>query len=283
MMQNHVKVQQSVEIIQNSVHEKLHEPLMPDIGLVAGTGLSSLRNDLEVQLQLPYSALPGFAAPTVDSHHGDLLYGRLGKNPVWMLAGRQHLYEGYEPWQICMGVRTLAGLGVKTLLITNAAGSLNPQWLPGTVMCIADHINMTGSSSLTGPNHDAWGPRFPDMSCVYSPRLRSLAMEEAMRLSVRLEQGVYAGVHGPQMETPAETRMLRMLGADAVGMSTILEVIAARHMGVQVLGLSCLTNQNLPDCMGPASLEDVIAVADAASKDISRLAEAVIARLGEDG
>lgn len=178
-----------------------------------------------------------------------------------------------------MGVRTLAELGVKTLIVTNAAGALNPQFDAGGLMLITDHINFTGHSPLTGANDAAWGPRFPDMCEVYSQRLRDIALSAALDLGVRLERGVYICVPGPQMETPAETRAYKALGADAIGMSTVLEAIAARHIGMELLAISCLTNKNLPDCMQPASLEDVIATAGEASGRLSRLVSEIVARL----
>ena len=178
-----------------------------------------------------------------------------------------------------MGVRTLATLGVKRLIITNAAGALNPQFDAGGLMCITDHINFTGHNPLIGQNQDTWGVRFPDMSRIYDADLRDLALNTAQKLDIRLERGIYIGVTGPNLESPAETRAFKRLGADAVGMSTVLEVIAARHMDLAVLGISCLTNKNLPDCMGETTLEEVIAQAEAAADRLTRLLDAVISAL----
>lgn len=248
----------------------------PRVGIVLGTGLGSLAQSLADVVAIPYGELEGFPASTVASHEGRFLVGRLEGVEVMLQQGRCHLYEGYDPGHVCMGVRVMAGCGVTSLVITNAAGALNPRWDAGQLMCIADHINMTGRSPLTGANHDAWGPRFPDMSCPYDPEYQRLALECATRLSIRLERGVYAGVPGPQMETPAETRYYRQIGADAVGMSTVLEVIAARHMGLRVLGISCLTNKNLPDCMREAPLEEVIRVAGTAGERLTALVRGVM-------
>lgn len=178
-----------------------------------------------------------------------------------------------------MGVRVMAGLGVRALVITNAAGALNPLFDAGSLMCMSDMINHTGVSPLTGPNCAGFGERFPDMGAPFDAGFRRLAREAALRLGLRLEQGVYIGVHGPEMETAAETRMYRQWGADAVGMSTVLEVIAARHRGMRVLGISCLTNKNLPDCMTPAPLAEVIAVAGRAGESLGRLLEEVLPEL----
>ena len=185
--------------------------------------------------------------------------------------GRCHLYEGYQPAQVCMGVRVMAGLGVRTVVITNAAGALNPQFDAGSLMAMTDQINFTGATPLAGPNVDEWGPRFPDMSRIFDPELLALAMESASLLGIRLERGVYIGVRGPQLESPAETRMFRQWGADAIGMSTVLEVLAARHLGLRVLGISCLSNKNLPDCMAPTSLEEIVEVAARAGRQLERL------------
>lgn len=274
-MQNPGKVQQAATFIR----ETLGRPHPARIGLVLGTGLSGALAGLETLASLPYADIPGFPRSTAPGHAGGLAAVRLGGVPAWALSGRFHLYEGYSPAEVAAGVRVLAGLGADTLILTNAAGALNPQFAAGTLMAVTDHLNCTGLSPLTGPNHAAWGERFPDMTRAYDPDLVRLARDCAARLGLRLERGVYAGVSGPHLETPAETRALRLLGADAVGMSTVLEAIAARHLGMRVLALSCLTNQNLPDCMAPVTLEGVLAAAAAASADLGRLLAAVAAAL----
>jgi purine-nucleoside phosphorylase len=252
-------------------------PLAPGtVGLVAGTGLSGLAASLTGGREVACATLPGFPRATAPGHEGRLVCGEMAGRPVALLAGRLHLYEGYSPREVAFGVRLLAGLGLRTLIVTNAAGALDPGFAPGGLMRVTDHINLTGRSPLTGPNDERLGPRFPDMSQAYCPRLGEIADRAALSLGLRLERGVYAGVLGPNLETPAETRMLRLLGADAVGMSTVIEVIAARHLGLSVLAISCLTNRNLPDCMAETSLEEVLATARAAEGDLARLLSSVI-------
>ncbi len=253
-------------------------PLGPaPVGMVLGTGLGALADGLTDAWSMQYADIPGFPRSTVESHAGRLMRGRLHGRDVVLLCGRFHLYEGITPAQACMGVRLLGELGVARLILTNAAGGLSPLFRTGSLMAITDHINMTGQSPLTGANHEAWGPRFPDMSRVYSPRLLALAHKTALGLGIRLEQGIYAGLPGPQLETPAETRALRILGADAVGMSTVMEAVAARHMGLEILGLSCITNVNLPDCMAETSLPEIIAAAGRAEKTLRALITAILA------
>ena len=258
------------------------------VGIVLGTGLSALADKLQDRVVIPYTDLPGFPASSVEGHAGAFVWGRfagacgeddsIGRYAL-IQQGRCHLYEGRTPAEVCMGVRVMALMGVKTLVITNAAGGLNPQFDAGGIMCMSDIINHTGHSPLSGINVEEWGPRFPDMCAPLDADLRAMAMETAVKMGLRLERGVYIGVHGPEMETPAETRMYRQWGADAVGMSTVLEIIAARHMGMRVLGLSCLTNKNLPDCMTPAPLEEILAVAAVAGKNLGRLIRAMVTKL----
>ena len=246
------------------------------VGLVTGTGLGGIAAALTERREIATAELPGFPRATAPGHAGVLLLGRIESRPVLMLSGRLHLYEGHTPRDVASGVRLLAGLGVKTLVLTNAAGGLDPHFAAGGLMRVTDHINLTGRNPLLGPNDEGAGPRFPDMSRAYCRRLGALADRKALELGLRLERGVYAGVLGPCLETPAETRMLRLLGADAVGMSTVTEVIAARHLGLDVLAISCLTNLNLPDCMDETTLEAVIATAQKAEGDLTRLLTAVI-------
>ena len=254
------------------------------VGIVLGTGLSSLADMLRDRVTVPYGEIPGFPASGVESHAGVFVWGRApcgdgGGRSVLVQQGRCHLYEGRSPAEVCMGVRVLAAMGVKTLVLTNAAGALNPLFDVESIMCMTDIINHTGVSPLTGDNCPAWGPRFPDMSAPLDARLRRLALETATELGLRLERGVYIGVHGPELETPAETRMYRQWGADAVGMSSVLEIIAARHLGMAVLGLSCLTNKNLPDCMAPATLEQICAAAQKTGENLARLLCALVTKL----
>ena len=266
-MQNLKKVQNCAGILKTLLPQGFH----PLIGLVLGTGLGNFADTLEDARSIPYAELPDMPGSTVLSHEGAFVAGLLGGAPVLLQKGRCHLYEGRTPAEVCMGVRVMASLGVRALIITNAAGALNPQFDAGSLMTITDHINLTGQSPLAGPNQDAWGIRFPDMSRVYDDELLRIAGQHALGLGLRLERGVYAGLMGPQLETRAETRAMRILGADAVGMSTVLEVIAARHMGVRVLGVSCLTNKNLPDCMAEATLEEIVETARGAGERLARL------------
>ena len=251
--------------------------LAPDlVGLVAGTGLAGLAAGLAGRREIACAALPGFPKATAPGHDGRLVVGELAGRQVALLTGRLHLYEGYAPSEVAFGVRFLAGLGARTLVLTNAAGALDPGFAAGGLMRLTDHINLTGRNPLVGPNDESLGPRFPDMSRAYDARLGEIADKAALACGIRLERGVYAGVLGPCLETPAETRLLRLLGADAVGMSTVTEVIAARHLGLPVLALSCLTNLNLPDCMAETTIEAVLATAKAAEADLVRLLAATI-------
>lgn len=256
--------------------EKLGKIQEATTALITGSGLGGITDALSGAKAVPYADIPHFPISTVVGHAGRLLAGEMGGRPVLVLDGRVHLYEGFTPAQTAWGVRVLHELGVKTLIVTNAAGALNPAFDAGSPMLVTDHINLTGQNPLTGPNNDAWGERFPDMSRVYDRKLRDLAMAKALELGIRLEQGVYVQIPGPSLETPAETRMLRRLGGDAVGMSTVMEIIAARHLSMRVLAVSCLTNKNLPDCMAPISHQQVLAQAGRASTAMARIIEAVL-------
>lgn len=255
-------------------------PNPPEIGLILGSGLGNWIAPESVRLRLPYENIPGFPASTVLGHAGALLVAEIQEVPVFIFSGRFHLYEGYDPREVTLPVRCLGLLGVRQLLLTNAAGALNPLFATGGLMLLTDHVNMTGHNPLTGPNVDAWGPRFPDMSQVYCPAMRARAMQAALDCGQRLEQGVYVAVAGPSLETPAETRMYRTLGADAIGMSTVPEAIVARHMGMKVLGLSCLTNKNLPDCMAQTSHEEILAQANRSAGALGVLLSTLIPSLG---
>lgn len=271
-MQNLRKVQNCAAVIKS----RLPQGFSPLFGIVLGTGLGSLADSLHDALRIPQEDMPDFPLPTVQSHAGAFVAGALGGVPVMLQRGRSHLYEGRSPEEICMGVRVMGMLGIKGLIITNAAGSINPRFASGSLMIIEDHINMTGASPLTGPNEAHWGLRFPDMSQAYEPALMRIVEKKALSLGIRLEKGVYVCTPGPQLETRAETRAFRLLGGDAVGMSTVLEVIAARHMGLRVTGLSCLSNQNLPDCMAEATIEDIISAAGEAGERMERLVAAAL-------
>ncbi len=251
----------------------------PQVAVLTGTGLGDLAADLEKAAGLPYKEIPNFPAPTVASHAGVLLKGRLGTRQVAVCQGRFHLYEGYSPRQVTFSVRVLAALGVKYLILTNAAGGLAPGFAAGDLMLIRDHVNLTGANPLTGPNIDAWGLRFPDMTAAYDPVLRQAAQEAAAAAGLGLQSGVYAGLHGPSLETPAEMRFLRIIGADAVGFSTVMETIAAVHAGIRVLGISTITNIADPDDPRPADVESIIAVARQAAPALARVVAGVLERI----
>jgi purine-nucleoside phosphorylase len=243
----------------------------PEWGIILGTGQGDWDTRLAEGDGLSYGELPHFPPATSPSHQGRLGWGRLSGRPVLLFQGRFHAYEGYSLRQVTFPVRVMAALGVKKLILTNAAGGLNPNFKAGELMLICDHINFIGDSPLVGENIDAWGPRFPDLSRVYDQGLRQVALEVARRRSLVLHQGVYVAVKGPHLETPAETRMLRLLGADAVGMSTVPEAIAAVHGGLRVLGISVLSNLNLPDAMAPIAIEEIIATVARAEPQLVEL------------
>ncbi len=253
--------------------------LEPEWGIIMGTGQNLLVGYLKDAAHLSYEELPHFPRPTAPTHQGRLWWGRLAGRPVLVFQGRFHAYEGYSLSQVSMPVRLMAALGIKKLIITNAAGGLNPLFKSGDLMLIADHINLLGDNPLVGENVERWGPRFPDLSRVYDRRLMDLAEEAALRRGIPLRQGVYVAVKGPSLETPAETRFLRLIGADAVGMSTVAEVIAAVHAGLRNLGISIISNVNLPDAMAPITLEEVVAV----RKAESRLVEVILGVLTAAG
>jgi purine-nucleoside phosphorylase len=214
----------------------------PTIGVVLGSGLGGFAAELENRVDLPYSELPGWPGSTAIGHAGRLILGKVGEQHVAVMAGRVHLYEGYSPAQVTYGVRVLGAMGVRSMVFTNAAGGINLSLGRGSLMLISDHINLQGCNPLVGPNDDRLGPRFPDMSEAYSLQYRATAKKVAEELGISVTEGVYAAVLGPSYETPAEIRFLRTIGADVVGMSTVPEVIVANHMGMKVLGLSCVTN-----------------------------------------
>jgi purine-nucleoside phosphorylase len=252
---------------------------MPDVALILGTGLGALGREIAVRATIDYSDIPGFPLSTVESHAGRLLCGTLGGKTVIAMQGRFHRYEGYTLQQVTFPVRVLQALGAKTLVVSNACGGMNPLWTAGDLMLISDHINMLGDNPLVGENDDRLGPRFPDMSAPYDPALRALAHAVAIEQHLTLREGVYVAVAGPNLETRAEYRMLRALGADVVGMSTVPEVIVAVHGGMRVLGVSIVTDQCLPDALEPASLEKILTVAGDAEPKLTALVRGVLERL----
>ncbi len=251
----------------------------PDIAIILGTGLGGLAREMSLAAQIPYGDIPGFPLSTVESHSGRLLLGELGGKQVVAMQGRFHRYEGYALQQVTFPVRVMRALGARTLVVSNACGGMHPLWSPGDLMLIADHINLLGENPLVGPNDDALGPRFPDLSTAYDPGLRELAREVARELKIVLREGIYVAVPGPNLETAAEYRFLRGMGADVVGMSTVPEVIVAVHGGMRVLGLSIVTDACLPDALKPAKVQEIIATAAKAEPQLTRLVRGVLERL----
>lgn len=276
-MQNPQDVQLAAKALAGRLPKSFLRDLPRTLGLVLGTGLSGLTDslDMETGCKIPFQELPRFPASGVQSHAGMFLCGRLGGAPVLIQAGRVHLYEGRSPAEVCMGARVMGCLGLKKLVLTNAAGSLNPLFPAGGLMRLTDMINHTGASPLAGVNHEAWGPRFPDFSRVFDQEMAEIADKTALELGIRLDRGIYIGVHGPELETPAESRMYRSWGADAIGMSTVLEATAARHMGMKILGISCLTNQNLPDAMAETSIEAILVAAARCGESLTPLLRSI--------
>jgi purine-nucleoside phosphorylase len=254
---------------------------VPEAAVILGTGLGGLAERMTVDVAIPYDEIPGMPLSTVESHAGRLLCGALAGRRVIAMQGRFHRYEGYALADVTFPVRLLRALGAPTLIVSNACGGMHPLWAPGDLMLISDHINLLGDSPLVGPNDDAMGPRFPDMSEPYDAALRTVAREVALARGAVLREGVYVAVAGPNLETRAEYRMLRALGGDVVGMSTVPEVIVARHAGMRVLGLSIITDQCLPDALEPATVEQIIAVARRAEPALADVVCGVLERLEE--
>lgn len=251
----------------------------PIVGVILGTGLGGLAGAIEERRELPYEEIPGFPVPTAESHEGRFVAGRLEGHAVAALDGRFHRYEGHTMQEVGFPVRVLAELGAEALVVSNACGCVNPLWSRGDVVLLSDHINLMGDNPLVGPNVEEQGPRFPDMSEAYDAGLRDVARQEALDLGIPLREGVYAAVTGPSLETAAEYRMLREVGADVVGMSTVPEVIVANHAGLQVLGLGVVTDMALPDDLAPVDVEEVLATARGAEPALTRLVRRVLARL----
>jgi len=267
---NREQVQEAVDFIKSQTYTE------PRAGAILGSGLGELADQVENMVALPYADIPNFHAPTVQGHSGRLVMGTLGETPVAILQGRIHMYEGHSPDTAVLPVRTLAMLGIKTLVLTNAAGGINPDFSPGDLMIIRDHLNLQGTNPLLGENDEGLGPRFPDMSYTYTPELCKLIVQLAVEEGITMQNGVYAGMLGPTYETPAEIRMLRTLGADAVGMSTVTEAIAAHHMGVNVCGISLITNMAAGLSKTKLSHEEVKETAERAKEYFIRLMKRVI-------
>ncbi len=261
------------------IRTKAGADFAPEIGIILGTGLGRLVDDIEAVAVVEYADIPGFPLSTVESHKGRLILGHLSGRPVVAMQGRFHFYEGYSMKQITFPVRVMHELGARTLFVSNACGGMNPLFRRGDLMVIEDHINLIGDNPLIGPNDDTLGPRFPDMSEPYSHRLIELAETVAMAEGIRLQKGTFVAVAGPNLETRAEYRFLRAIGADVVGMSTVPEVIVARHMGMPVLGISIVTDECFPDNLAPVDVAEIIAAANRAEPNMTRIFARLIERL----
>lgn len=255
---------------------KKRSKISPFIGIILGTGLGKLAEEIEEKDVIPYPQIPHFAVSTAPGHKGNLILGKIGEKKVVAMQGRFHFYEGYTLEEITFPIRVMKALGVEILIESNAAGGMNRNFRPGDLMLITDHINFTGQNPLIGPNDDLLGPRFPDMSEPYDGELIELVEKIALEEGIRIHRGVYIGVTGPNFETRAEYRFFRLIGADAVGMSTVPEVIVAKHMGLRVLGISCITDECIPDRLEPVDFIKVIKVAEEAEPKLTRLVKRVI-------
>jgi purine-nucleoside phosphorylase len=251
----------------------------PAAGIILGTGLGALADEIKAETTITYDKIPHFPVSTVESHAGRLLFGKLGGRDVVAMQGRFHFYEGYTFQQVTFPVRVMKELGVKVLIVSNACGGLNPQFEIGELVLITDHINFQGGNPLLGKNDDTLGPRFPDMFNAYDKDLRDLAIATALDVKVPLQKGVYVGVTGPNLETAAEYRFLRIIGGDMVGMSTVPEVLVARHQGTKVLGFSLVTDMGLPDHMEPCSHQKIVAAAGKAEPKLTKLVKSIVERM----
>ncbi|MCP3921049.1 MAG: purine-nucleoside phosphorylase, partial [Desulfobacterales bacterium] len=253
----------------------------PRIGVLTGTGIGDCIQTDKINESFQYNKIPNFPVSTVEGHAGNLIFGNIGNKPAIMMQGRFHLYEGYTPLEVTFPIRVMQELGVKELIVLNASGGIHPAFTTGDMMIITDHINLTGENPLLGPNEETWGIRFPEMTQAYDKSLSGLAEASGKETGIKLQKGVYAGLKGPSLETPAEIRFLKTIGADTVGFSTVQEVIAAVHGGMKVLGISIITNINDPDNPIPATLEEVIKVAESVSPKIDTIIQSIAGKLDE--
>jgi purine-nucleoside phosphorylase len=267
------KIHETLEVIRKITKEDY------PVGIILGTGLGGLVKEIKIKNELDYADLPHFPLSTVESHKGKLIFGTIGDKNVVAMQGRFHYYEGYSMQQIVYPVRVMKYIGVKTLLVSNACGGMNPDYRKGDIMLMTDHINLLGDNPLIGKNYDELGPRFPDMSEPYSLKLIKLAGQVALENKIKVQKGVYIAVPGPNLETKAEYKFLRAAGADVVGMSTIPENIAANHMGMQVLGISIITDECFPDTLKPVDVAEIIATAIKAEPKMTLIMKEVIKRL----
>lgn len=268
------KIQEAANYLQEKYSS------IPKIGLILGSGLGVLADEIENAVKIPYEEIPGFPVSTVEGHAGQLVFGTIHDRQVVAMQGRFHYYEGYSFDKVTFPVRVMKELGVETLIVTNAAGGVNESFAPGNLMLISDHINNMGSNPLIGPNDSQLGVRFPDMSEAYAKDLRTVAREVAKSINLEIQEGVYVGNTGPSYETPAEVRMLRILGGDAVGMSTVPEVIIARHAGIKVLGISCISNMAAGILDQPLNHEEVIETTEKVKADFLLYVKELIKKIG---
>ncbi len=271
--------QESKQIEESAAYIRTALPQLPEVAMILGSGLGVLADSLEHATTIAYHNIPHFPVSTVEGHAGELVVGELSGKQVVIMKGRFHLYEGYTATEVSFPIRVLKTLGVKTLIVTNAAGGINTAYSSGELMLIQDHINFTGRNPLIGPNADDFGVRFPDMSEAYSKRLRALAHETATSQGFTLQEGVYVGLLGPSYETPAEIRMFRVLGADAVGMSTVSEVLVARHAGIEVLGISCISNMAAGILDQPLSHEEVMETTERVKGKFLSLVKGIVPKI----
>jgi len=251
----------------------------PRIAIILGSGLGAFADDFENAVGIPYEDITGFPRSTAEGHAGRLVVGKIDQVPLMAMQGRVHFYEGYSLEQVTFPIRVFKLLGIKTLILTNASGGVNVQFSQGALMIISDHLNLLGDNPLRGPNDTRFGPRFPDMTAVYSPELQEIVIEEAKALNVEVRRGIYAALAGPSYETPAEIHLMRTLGADAVGMSTVPEAIVARHMDLEVLGISCITNMAAGISDEPINHDDVMATGDRVRETFTQLLRKVVGRI----
>ncbi len=264
------KIKEAAQAVQETISNR------PDFGIVLGTGLGKLADEIDVNAEMAYSQIPHFPGTTVDTHAGKMIAGTIDGRNVIAMSGRFHMYEGYSLEQITLPVRVMKELGVSVLILSNASGGMNPMHSVGDIVIIEDHINLMGANPLIGPNVDELGPRFPDMCMPYDRQLMEAAEAAALTHGVKAHRGVYVGVSGPNLETRAEYRFLRTIGADVVGMSTIPEVLVGVHAGLKILAFSIITDRCLPDSLQPANIEEIIAVANSSEPKLSRIVKTVI-------
>ncbi len=267
------------QISETSAFIRSKTDLIPEVGIILGTGLGALANDIDQESVISYESIPNFPVSTVESHAGKLIFGKIGNKNVMAMQGRFHYYEGYSMQQITFPVRIMKALGAHALLVSNACGGMNPVYTPGDIMIISDHINLFGDNPLIGINDETLGPRFPDMSEPYTLELIELAERIALEEKIKVQKGVYVAVSGPCLETRAEYRFLRAIGADVVGMSTIPEVIVAVHSSMKVLGLSVVTDACFPDALEAVNIQKILKVASEAEPKLTLLMKRVVERM----